>query len=158
MRTNPQISPPSCCSRRSAAICGVCSRRGAPRTVKYESAPLGSQTPHLTTAFRPRDESWRDMQVKCTPNPNPDSHRPGLIFLPSVMPARKIRPLGRGALDSLEIPWRVHGVVAQPRDVAITVAGHCHLYNSPRTRDAEKPHHDPLPGLQPVRGDLRSRH
>jgi hypothetical protein len=38
--------------------CGV-----ARRTVKYDSAALGSQTPHLTTAFRPRDEGWRDMQV-----------------------------------------------------------------------------------------------
>jgi len=59
MRTNnPHISPTFYCGRKSAAICDVCSRRAAQRTVKYASAALRSQTPHLTTAFRPRDKSW----------------------------------------------------------------------------------------------------
>ena len=57
-RRSLHISPTICCGRESAAICGVCSRRAAQRTVKYASAALRSQPPHLTTAFRPRDESW----------------------------------------------------------------------------------------------------
>jgi len=51
------ISPTIYCGRKSAAICGVCSHRGARRTASTRSAPLRSQTPHLTTASRPRDES-----------------------------------------------------------------------------------------------------
>ena len=54
---SPHISPAICCGRRSAAICGVCSRRAARRTVKYASAALRSQPPHLATRLRLRDES-----------------------------------------------------------------------------------------------------
>ena len=58
MGTSLQISPTFCCGRKSAAICGVCSHRGAQRTASTRSAPLRSQTPHLATASRPRDEGW----------------------------------------------------------------------------------------------------
>jgi len=58
-----QISPAFCCGRKSAAICGVCSHRAARRTVKYDCAALRSQTRHITTAFRPRDETWWDLQA-----------------------------------------------------------------------------------------------
>ena len=38
-QTNPHFSPASCCVRRRTAPSGVFSRRGARRTVMYDSAP-----------------------------------------------------------------------------------------------------------------------
>jgi hypothetical protein len=58
MGTSLNISPTISCGRKSAAICGVCSHRGARRTASTPSAPLRSQPPHLATACRPRDECW----------------------------------------------------------------------------------------------------
>jgi hypothetical protein len=55
---SPHISPPRYYGRRYAAICDVFSLRGARRTGKYDSAPLRSKTPHLTTSLRPRDATW----------------------------------------------------------------------------------------------------
>ena len=37
--SSPHISPTFCCGRKSAAICGVCSPRGARRTASTRSAP-----------------------------------------------------------------------------------------------------------------------
>ncbi len=57
----PHFSPVIYCGRRCTAPSGTFSPRGAQRTVKYASAPLGSKTPLGTAPRRPRDENRGEM-------------------------------------------------------------------------------------------------